>query len=142
MSSNTIWMMSGATGPGWYEPWKHWPKGCNPRRTTDWAARSSFVRAGSQDVLTPCTEPCLELETEPTQNCRAFRQFLFFPLIQLLKISGDRLDVLVGQHGGNAHHGRIGPGRIIVDRKSTRLNSSHVRISYAVFCLKKKKKKN
>src|SRR5436305_6372551 len=27
------------------------------------------------------------------------------------------------------------------DRKSTRLNYSHVRISYAVFCLKKKKKK-
>src|SRR3989442_8516371 len=31
---------------------------------------------------------------------------------------------------------RIWPNR--VDRKSTRLNSSHVRISYAVFCLKKK----
>src|SRR5438874_5835076 len=29
----------------------------------------------------------------------------------------------------------------IGDRKSTRLNSSHVEISYAVFCLKKKKKK-
>src|SRR5690625_1976789 len=29
-----------------------------------------------------------------------------------------------------------------VDRKSTRLNSSHVAISYAVFCLKKKKKNN
>src|SRR5207302_6756302 len=28
------------------------------------------------------------------------------------------------------------------DRKSTRLNSSHVKISYAVFCLKKKKNKN
>src|SRR5690554_2983684 len=28
----------------------------------------------------------------------------------------------------------------LLDRKSTRLNSSHVRISYAVFCLKKKKK--
>src|SRR5690606_39447536 len=28
------------------------------------------------------------------------------------------------------------------DRKSTRLNSSHVKISYAVFCLKKKKKKD
>ena len=27
-----------------------------------------------------------------------------------------------------------------IDRKSTRLNSSHVAISYAVFCLKKKKK--
>src|SRR2546430_9033662 len=33
------------------------------------------------------------------------------------------------------------PGQIIVDRKSTRLNSSHSQISYAVFCLKKKKKK-
>src|SRR5690606_41954370 len=29
-----------------------------------------------------------------------------------------------------------------VNRKSTRLNSSHVKISYAVFCLKKKKKDN
>src|SRR5690606_41704988 len=29
--------------------------------------------------------------------------------------------------------------RIGIDRKSTRLNSSHVKISYAVFCLKKKK---
>src|SRR5690606_40958717 len=28
------------------------------------------------------------------------------------------------------------------DRKSTRLNSSHVKISYAVFCLKKKKKRH
>src|SRR5436309_11477100 len=30
---------------------------------------------------------------------------------------------------------------VIQDRKSTRLNSSHVKISYAVFCLKKKKKR-
>src|SRR3712207_8332018 len=29
--------------------------------------------------------------------------------------------------------------RLVVDRKSTRLNSSHANISYAVFCLKKKK---
>src|SRR2546422_6183406 len=37
-----------------------------------------------------------------------------------------------------------GTGKIcfIADRKSTRLNSSHGYISYAVFCLKKKKKKN
>src|SRR5690625_6067380 len=31
-------------------------------------------------------------------------------------------------------------GGILADRKSTRLNSSHVAISYAVFCLKKKNK--
>src|SRR5438445_3349390 len=31
-------------------------------------------------------------------------------------------------------------GKLLEDRKSTRLNSSHANISYAVFCLKKKKK--
>src|SRR5256886_7561937 len=31
-----------------------------------------------------------------------------------------------------------GPGEVVSDRKSTRLNSSHSQISYAVFCLKKK----
>src|SRR3712207_6903559 len=35
-------------------------------------------------------------------------------------------------------HGRSGQG-FVEDRKSTRLNSSHANISYAVFCLKKKK---
>src|SRR5690606_40574058 len=35
----------------------------------------------------------------------------------------------------NYHIGKVGR-----DRKSTRLNSSHVKISYAVFCLKKKKR--
>src|SRR5262245_16453311 len=33
-------------------------------------------------------------------------------------------------------------GKVLADRKSTRLNSSHLGISYAVFCLKKKKKTN
>src|SRR5204863_8237193 len=43
--------------------------------------------------------------------------------------------------------GEVRPGSesrradVVEDRKSTRLNSSHVEISYAVFCLKKKKKK-
>src|SRR5205807_10482247 len=36
---------------------------------------------------------------------------------------------------------KIKPGKHEIDRKSTRLNSSHLVISYAVFCLKKKKKK-
>src|SRR5437899_2076511 len=35
----------------------------------------------------------------------------------------------------------FGATTLIIDRKSTRLNSSHLGISYAVFCLKKKKKK-
>src|SRR5690625_6129427 len=49
-----------------------------------------------------------------------------------------------GNNGGGEENSR--PGRdllrlltLLEDRKSTRLNSSHVAISYAVFCLKKKK---
>src|SRR5690625_6874550 len=42
------------------------------------------------------------------------------------------------RHEGKRHHGRC---HVIQDRKSTRLNSSHVASSYAVFCLKKKKKR-
>src|SRR5690606_42073957 len=45
----------------------------------------------------------------------------------------------VGEHHAHQRHaGKIVP---LGDRKSTRLNSSHVKISYAVFCLKKKKTK-
>src|SRR3712207_8604370 len=40
--------------------------------------------------------------------------------------------------GGSASGGRTSP-QASLDRKSTRLNSSHANISYAVFCLKKKK---
>src|SRR3989442_11963237 len=39
---------------------------------------------------------------------------------------------------GCVAQGQVGADGIFQDRKSTRLNSSHVRISYAVFCLKKK----
>src|SRR3712207_9111473 len=41
---------------------------------------------------------------------------------------------------GLAPDDRLRHGRRARDRKSTRLNSSHANISYAVFCLKKKKK--
>src|SRR5256885_6332817 len=43
--------------------------------------------------------------------------------------------------GGDRCARNFAKGRHRRDRKSTRLNSSHLVISYAVFCLKKKKKK-
>src|SRR5690606_41002015 len=52
---------------------------------------------------------------------------------------------LVVVRAGGVSAGKLGcrPLRVSCqDRKSTRLNSSHVKISYAVFCLKKKKKNN
>src|SRR5690554_4100535 len=47
---------------------------------------------------------------------------------------------LLGQVYSDLGENEEGINSLIEDRKSTRLNSSHVRISYAVFCLKKKKK--
>src|SRR3989454_4212330 len=47
---------------------------------------------------------------------------------------GDGLSLAIGTGGTG-----LGPSRTLGDRKSTRLNSSHLVISYAVFCLKKKK---
>src|SRR3712207_7710816 len=41
---------------------------------------------------------------------------------------------------GSLPDGLVVTDEIALDRKSTRLNSSHANISYAVFCLKKKKK--
>src|SRR5690554_7623176 len=63
-----------------------------------------------------------------------------FPTRRSSDLAVARRTVEPACHGGNPH-------RLVAidavaqheDRKSTRLNSSHVRISYAVFCLKKKK---
>src|SRR5690349_23306505 len=53
-----------------------------------------------------------------------------------------RVGSLLGAKDLGYSYDVVPPGkRACPDRKSTRLNSSHVEISYAVFCLKKKKKK-
>src|SRR2546428_4043404 len=61
---------------------------------------------------------------------RSYREpgYIFVPL----RRGGDRAGAVLAV-GADREHG---------DRKSTRLNSSHDQISYAVFCLKKKKKIN
>src|SRR5206468_11615884 len=51
--------------------------------------------------------------------------------------------LMAGVVSADASAARVLAGRACrLDRKSTRLNSSHDQISYAVFCLKKKKKKD
>src|SRR3712207_7177989 len=51
------------------------------------------------------------------------------------RIRGDLVHALDTRDQGD----QVGPVGLLEDRKSTRLNSSHANISYAVFCLKKKK---
>src|SRR5256885_11742546 len=68
-----------------------------------------------------------------------------FPYTTLFRSPGNAADQRIADHlgqgrmalAGVTHHGGHGQQQ---DRKSTRLNSSHLVISYAVFCLKKKKK--
>src|SRR5256885_7580646 len=88
------------------------------------------------------------------ENCRIFSHFSFFfndtATTEIYTLSlHDALPIWEGSPG-------LGPGpaqplgglraypppyQLEQDRKSTRLNSSHLVISYAVFCLKKKKNK-
>src|SRR5256885_10179310 len=65
-----------------------------------------------------------------------------FPYTTLFRSQVQRLRILI--HGQAAetlagHLDLTGTFPVSTDRKSTRLNSSHLVISYAVFCLKKKK---
>src|SRR2546427_6372734 len=64
-----------------------------------------------------------------------------FPYTTLFRSRGDGRGVVVHVHRHVADRlsGRQGVDKR-TDRKSTRLNSSHSQISYAVFCLKKKKR--
>src|SRR5437773_9348358 len=67
-----------------------------------------------------------------------------FPYTTLFRSLSDDVDVIAFLQGSREQLARItrefvGTLGSLEDRKSTRLNSSHITISYAVFCLKKKK---
>src|SRR3712207_7473831 len=71
------------------------------------------------------------------------------PILQRLgreEEARDAYDAGIRQAEKYGHSGMAKELRLAIvqlrDRKSTRLNSSHANISYAVFCLKKKKKKS
>src|SRR5437588_12123276 len=73
--------------------------------------------------------------------------FPYTTLFRSQRRNADPMRVLGREHRGNGRGHDHTPARLLVrlvrtcrDRKSTRLNSSHTVISYAVFCLKKKKK--
>src|SRR2546422_6655207 len=63
-----------------------------------------------------------------------------FPYTTLFRSRSDRRNEIRRQHRAGGDRLRARPQHLVhrVDRKSTRLNSSHGYISYAVFCLKKK----
>src|SRR5690625_8009003 len=80
--------------------------------------------------------PCRDLHSFPTRRSSDLEG-------GVVLLAGGAFSVVVGAGGGVGQRGERCQEEcsfeLLVDRKSTRLNSSHVAISYAVFCLKKKK---
>src|SRR5690625_6096499 len=72
----------------------------------------------------------------PPPRSTLFPYTTLFRSILATHVYGNPCDVEAIQKIADKHNLKV----IYEDRKSTRLNSSHVAISYAVFCLKKKKK--
>src|SRR5699024_12213371 len=90
---------------------------CSPRSSP------SFPTRRSSDLITASQSD----QTDPAESS---------PLDESLAASVAELDGAESAQLTESGFGQLG------DRKSTRLNSSHVSISYAVFCLKKKIKKS
>src|SRR5690554_7087541 len=100
------------------------------------SSRRRHTRCGRDWSSDVCSSDLLRDREKPSR-VRTYVRVSQVP-VTFSTVPGQRL-------GGHQKYGRCAGrrGRRGVsgqDRKSTRLNSSHVRISYAVFCLKKKKK--
>src|SRR5690625_6435251 len=100
---------------------------CAPRLSTLFPYTTLFRSLSSFFFISPWILlfliPALTMRTLSEEESSGTLQWLF---TQPLKISG----IVWGKYWAVIV--------VLLDRKSTRLNSSHVAISYAVFCLKKK----
>src|SRR2546430_11973575 len=102
-----------------------------PVAARDW--RSTERRKRSAAALAPLLgQPGAGLLGDPVGDAEPGRQG------RDLQLEHERSGALRSVRGRNAAPLKGAAG--CVDRKSTRLNSSHSQISYAVFCLKKKKR--
>src|SRR5690606_39727149 len=102
-----------------------------PRSGAHRALHSFPTRRSSDliDAVPDVTNNQVQVLTKaPALSPLEVEQFVTFPMELALKSIPDLVELRSVSKAG-----------ISVDRKSTRLNSSHVKISYAVFCLKKKK---
>src|SRR5207253_7845019 len=105
------------------------------------AIAEGFADAGAKVVISarnqaPCDEVVEGIRAKGGEaiavTARISDQAQLENLVTQTRQEWGRIDILVCNAAINPHYGS--------DRKSTRLNSSHVAISYAVFCLKKKKR--
>src|SRR3712207_8153330 len=101
-----------------------------------------MIRRPPRSTLFPYTTLFRSPDQDPDQPAR------LFPLAPVRPARPQQFGVILKRRDAGAQMGlarpqpvnrRRGRRNALEDRKSTRLNSSHANISYAVFCLKKKK---
>src|SRR5690625_5531953 len=107
------------------------------------AIRARFIAESSHELRTPLTvlRGELELALRKERTAQEYKEALSIALestLQLQALSEHLLEISRTERQA-AYIQTFDLQK--TDRKSTRLNSSHVAISYAVFCLKKKKDK-
>src|SRR5256885_13156158 len=102
-----------------------------------------MIRRPPRSTLFPYTtlfrsQPRTDIGGQVGQPCRV-APFVVVPAEDLHQVAGGLGELGVEHAGGGVADDVAGHRGLVADRKSTRLNSSHLVISYAVFCLKKKK---
>src|SRR5690554_7126183 len=107
-------------------------------------ARPQIIKSAalSRAIKTKYADQLIEVLVHTGQHYDEQMSEVFFTELGLSKPDYN-LNIGSGSHGSQTAEMIKGLEDLFLkekDRKSTRLNSSHVRISYAVFCLKKKKK--
>src|SRR5207249_8476582 len=117
---------------------------CGAARILRFAARSRATRIDGWTDRRGCEASEQSAPTRSRQSCRVFPPCGGVPAARRSRASGEGASRSGGpQSSAGCEVQSRSPGsqgQQERDRKSTRLNSSHVSISYAVFCLKKKKK--
>src|SRR5690554_7463039 len=95
----------------------------------------------TESIMTLTEKYRQQIESELERLVRDRRpEGLYAPVSYVLSLGGKRIRPVLCLLGCALYNAeRVKDSLYPLDRKSTRLNSSHVRISYAVFCLKKKK---
>src|SRR3712207_7866489 len=98
-----------------------------------------MIRRPPRSTLFPYTTLFRSRDTTVGEECTIFQGAVLGTDPQDLKYMGEPTTLIVGDRTVIREYATLNRGT--ADRKSTRLNSSHANISYAVFCLKKKKRK-
>src|SRR5687768_17931419 len=100
-----------------------------------------MIRRPPRSTLFPYTTLFRSLHVEAEDARHFANERRDVPFFWIYVLAGEALDLVLEDILGQREHVSPGVHDLVLDRKSTRLNSSHGYISYAVFCLKKKKQK-